>query len=79
MHLFTLTVHLTDFIKIQENLDAIYQVNLEHRYGPTGKILGPFRIIVEIPKALKPSFCLGIIPFGTTVHPSLEWEAAAKL
>jgi len=26
--LFTLTVHLNDFIRIQENLDAIYQVNL---------------------------------------------------
>lgn len=44
-----------------------------------GKILDPFRINVEIPKGLKTSLCLGIIPFGTTVHPSLEWEAAAKL
>lgn len=44
-----------------------------------GKILGPFGILVEIPKGLKTFFCLGIIPFGMTVHPSLEWEAAAKL
>lgn len=79
MHLFTLTVHLTDFISIKENLDATYQVNLQHRYEPMGEILGPFRINVEIPKGLKTSFCLGIIPVGMTVHPLPEGETTAKL
>lgn len=44
-----------------------------------GKILDSFGINVEIPEGLEISFCLGIIPFGMTVHPSLEWEAAANL
>lgn len=34
-----------------------------------GKFLSPFGINIEIPKGLKSSFCLGIIPFGNDNGP----------